>query len=342
VAFQYELPRELIAQRPVEGDRSQARMLHYRHPFTIRDRHVSELTDILRPGDLLVLNDTKVHASRFLLNGELEEVFLLNHLEANRFIALARPLKKCREGMELQLSANLRCRVLKVGEGDVTVEVFRKDRAAHVAETIANEGLVPIPPYIRGGQSDVNDRESYQTVFAENVGSIAAPTAALHFTEALLRALEESGVEICYLTLHVGASSILSVERQLHSGGVGEESFAIPMKTFEALKRAKSFGRRIVAVGTTVTRALESLSDGDWRGDYDFSFRKTKLFIQPGFAFKTINSLMTNFHQSGSTHLALVSAFCGIESVKLAYAHAISERYRFFSYGDSCFFEGVS
>jgi len=335
--FHYDLPPERIAQRPVAGERSASRLLNATGE-TLLDQQVAELPRLLRSGDLLLLNDTKVRPCRFF-PPELpsSEVFLIARCGDRSYRALARPLKRFSVGQAFALSQDMNAVVTHIerAAGEAVLELSAALTTDSLEELIEQQGVMPIPPYIREGRSDSEDRVRYQTVFAQAPGSIAAPTAALHFTEELLTNVRAAGAEIRFLTLHVGLSSILSLERQTGSGKVGSERFVVPKDTFDSIRRAKAEKRRVIGVGTTVTRATESLSESDWRGDYDFAERDTDLFIQPGFTFKVLDLLMTNFHQPGSTHLTLVSAFAGEERIRAAYEHALQSGYRFLSYGDS-------
>jgi S-adenosylmethionine:tRNA ribosyltransferase-isomerase len=329
LSFLYDLPEEQIAQRP--APRGSSRLLVVGEDELV-DRKVSELVEILEPGDLLLLNDTKVLAARFFPK-EVEEILLLEALSPGIFRALARPLRRLKVGQSLVLSRTIIATVVEIGAGEA---VLRLEADGNLEAEIEETGSVPIPPYIRQGRSDRLDRDQYQTVFAKNPGSIAAPTASLHLTDEMLGELQTRGVQINYITLHVGESSILSVARQIESkGSVSAEKFVIPIDTFRAISRTKERGGRIVGVGTTVARAVESLTPADWQGAYDFSFRSTELFISEGFEFNILDYLMTNFHLSGSTHLSLVCAFAGTEQMLRAYQHAVSSGYRFLSYGDS-------
>lgn len=338
--FEYKLPEEQIAQRPISGERSDAKLLVLSKKNGILDRHVRDLPELLERGDLLVLNNSRVVACRFFPDDK-SEIFLAESLSDGRYRILARPLKRFSTGKRVQLSKSITATIETV-DSQKGEAVAKLESERELSSAIEEEGFIPIPPYIRGGHSDDSDKKTYQTVFAEEKGSIAAPTAALHFTTSLFDALKVRGVEVCFLTLHVGLQSILPVERQLSSGGVIPEQFQLSEVTFNAIRKAKSEGRRIVGVGTTVTRALESLSRADWEGSYDFHLRSTDLFIKPGFNFQILDLLMTNFHQSGSTHLSLVSAFAGEEHIWSAYTHAIENNYRFLSYGDSMLLEKAS
>lgn len=335
--FDYELPEELIALRPMEP-RGDARLLVVR-PETLEDRRVRDLPEVLREGDLLVFNDTKViPAQLFGQRRRAESVAeiaatLIDRLAPDCWRALARPGKRLAEGDTIafgELSADV---LSKEEDGSVRLRFDRSGPALDAA--IAEVGSMPLPPYIaRRRKADDQDRRDYQTVFARKEGAVAAPTAALHFDDALLTALDARGVGRETVTLHVGAGTFLPVkvdeiaEHKMHSE-TGELSAA----TAAALNAAREQGRRIIAVGTTAMRVLETAVDQDGR------FRPwsgaTDIFITPGHAIRGVDGLMTNFHLPKSTLLMLVSALMGVERMRAAYAHAIAERYRFFSYGDA-------
>ncbi len=330
MSFNFDLPVELIAERPAA--RGQSRLLIGSTSGKIIDESFSNLAQYVSPGTLMILNDTKVISCRFF-PPEIphSEIFLVKENAPNRFEVMFKRKKEFKLGRKFRLSKSLLGEVVSDGEIFITSE----NSTESVESLIDKEGRIPIPPYIRDGVSDETDFENYQTVFAKNPGSVAAPTASLHFSTELLTELEMNGVEIRYLTLHVGLHSILSTSRQLEAGKVGLEEFIVPGETLKAIGQAKSEDRPVLAVGTTVTRALESLTDKELSGEYDPKFRSTDLFIQPGFKFRVIDRLMTNFHLCGSTHLGLVSAFYGEDRLKRVYQHAVGERYRFYSYGDS-------
>ena len=333
--FEYELPPELIAERPIEGERDRARFLVCRE--SLEDRIVHELPELLPPDTLMLLNDTKVLSCRFFPEVPTRsEVFLVKPLEGQRYSALVKPKKKFKLGLRFKLSPSISAVVVEDAGQEIHLELST-DSKEDLQVLIEREGRTPIPPYIRGGVSDLEDAVRYQTVFAANPGSVAAPTASLHFTESLLERLKSKGVIVKFLTLHVGLHSILPADRQ--SGGVGEEQFVIPPDTFAAIKDWREKKRPILGVGTTVTRAVESLTIEELLGAYDFVPRTTSLFISPGCEFKVLTHLMTNFHLSGSTHLSLVAAFYGEERLRLAYQHAVKKQYRFYSYGDSMLLE---
>lgn len=332
--FEYHLPPELIADRPKE--RGHSRLLIGSASGEIEDTLFYNLPQFIQSGTLLLLNDTKVVSCRFF-PPEIEdsEVFIVKATSATSFKVLFRPKKKFKVGLVFRLSPSLMAEV--IAEDEIALENLSS--SVSLENVIADEGRTPIPPYIRDGVSDASDKVTYQTVFAKNPGSIAAPTASLHFSKSLLQELENKGVEIKFLTLHVGLHSIFSIDRQISSGAIAEEEFIVPEETLLAVGKARLERRPILGVGTTVTRAIESLSDSELNGDYDFKFRPTGLFIKPGFNFRVLTRLMTNFHLSGSTHLSLVGAFYGEERLKSLYNRAVKERYRFYSYGDSMLLE---
>jgi S-adenosylmethionine:tRNA ribosyltransferase-isomerase len=348
--FDYHLPEELIALRPA-SPRDAARLLVVEPgadpPFA--DRSITDLPELLSPGDALVLNDTKVIPAE--LTGRRERdgvtanisVTLTGRLDASRWTALARPAKRLKpgdrvifgEGDEVCLLGSLAATVEDRGrEGEVTLAFDFSD--ASLDEAIANLGAMPLPPYIAARRpADAQDRVDYQTTFARAEGAVAAPTAGLHFTERLMAALAVSGVGVHFVTLHVGPGTFLPV-RSTDTGGhvMHEETGAIAGETAGALNEVKARGSRIVAVGTTSLRLLESATDQ--HGRLAPFFGATNLFITPGYRFRFVDRLVTNFHLPRSTLFMLVAAFSGLETMKQAYAHAIAAQYRFYSYGDAC------
>jgi len=335
--FSFELPKERIASWPAgkTGARSAAKLLHcITATREVFDRTVEALPEILKSGDVLVLNQTKVIPARFrfTLHGKAVELFLLKQLSTEAmpvWEALGNPLHVLAQQQSLKISSSIEADVLR-RTSDNTLEVELRSLSEHsVAELIEREGQTPIPPYIRGGESTELDRMLYQTVFAKESGSIAAPTAGLHFTEALLSRLKEKGVEPCFLTLHVGRHSIQNPSKVSE---VGKEYFSISKKVWSKCLRTRETGSRVVAVGTTSVRALESRARG-------LNNCETELVIAPGFQFQVVDLLFTNTHQPGSTHLALVEAFCGKDALKKSYLHALANDYRFLSYGDAMLFE---
>ena len=333
--FDFELPPELIAQAPIRP-RDAARLLLV-DDGPLREALVRELPDLLRPGDLLVLNDTRVLPTRFFARrgGVAVEVTLVQRIDEAAWWALARPGKRLRPGDTVDLAPNLAATVAgKDQEGRVRLDF------AHAGEPLLDairaRGAMPLPPYIRrprGG--DTRDAADYQSVFARRDGAVAAPTASLHLTEGLLARLDEAGIARCFVTLHVGAGTFAPVKAEDTAGHVMHAEWCeVPAATAEAIASARARGGRIVAVGTTSLRTLESRAEPD--GTVLPGAGDTRLFVTPGFRFRVVDLLLTNFHLPRSTLFMLVAAFSGLERIKAAYAHAIAERFRFFSYGDAC------
>ena len=334
--FDFELPDDLIAQRPV-SPRDAARLLDVA-PDGLHDRGVRDLPGLLRRGDLLVFNDTKVIPARLLgtrRTGGKVEALLIRDLGKGHWLSFARPTKRLKMGDRLAFAGGLGATVAAKNEDGSVVLVF--DRTGHAFLTALEQGgAVPLPPYIRGGTADAQDRSDYQTLFAKYDGSVAAPTAGLHFTPALMAALAEAGIATSGVTLHVGAGTFQPVrvdDTDAHT--MHAEWGEVPEATARAVEATRAAGGRVVSIGTTSLRLLESvarLHDGamkPWAGETD-------IFITPGFRFRAVDLLLTNFHLPRSTLFMLVAAFAGLDRIKAAYAHAVRERYRFYSYGDCC------
>jgi len=334
--YDYELPAERIAQRPLPRGRS--RLLVVDAPGPGRHRTVAELPDLLRAGDLLVVNDTRVIPARLFARrapggGEVE-LLLVEKLDSLRWECLARPGRKARPGTRLEVEAGFGAEVVGKREDGRHTVVF--DRP--VEPELERLGHVPLPPYI-ARDDEASDRSTYQTVYAAEPGAIAAPTAGLHFSAELLDALERRGVERAAVTLHVGIGTFKPVTSELvHEHVMERERYRVPASTAAAVARARAEGRRVVAVGTTVVRTLESAALAG-AGTVAPGDGSTGLFITPGFEFRAVDVLLTNFHLPRSTLLLLVSAFAGREPVLAAYREAIAEGYRFYSYGDAMLVE---
>jgi S-adenosylmethionine:tRNA ribosyltransferase-isomerase len=334
--FDFELPRELIATHPAEP-REAARLLEIGGEPVLRDHHVRDLPNLLRPGDMVVVNDTKVIPARLAgKRGTAKVEITLHKRESDaRWRAFAKGARKLKVGDTVDFAADFAATVADKGEdGEVTLDFSVGGPALMTA--LATYGFTPLPPYIaRPSGPEARDKSDYQTVFARHEGAVAAPTAGLHFTPALLTALDARGIQRATLTLHVGAGTFLPVKvddtdnHKMHS-----EIGVIDAATAEAINDARAKGGRVMAVGTTVTRLLESAADDTGRV-HPFS-GETALFITPGYKFKAIDLLLTNFHLPRSTLFMLVSAFAGLERMKASYEHAKAERYRFYSYGDCC------
>jgi S-adenosylmethionine:tRNA ribosyltransferase-isomerase len=332
--FDYDLPRALIAQHPA-APRDSARLLEIA-PDRLNDLTVRDLPSLLRPGDLLVFNNTKVIPTRlFGKRGAAKiEVTLHRRLGQGLWRAFARPGRRLRLGDEVVFDGGLRAAVVeKLDSGEVTVAFGIGDEALY--DALDRIGAMPLPPYIKRSEADPGDRDDYQTIFAREKGAIAAPTAGLHFTSALLAALDARGVRRQAVTLHVGAGTFLSVtaddprDHRMHA-----ELGSLSPEAAQAVNAAREAGGRIVAVGTTSLRLLETAGDAagrvaEFHGDTD-------LFITPGYRFRVVDLLITNFHLPRSTLLMLVCAFAGTERIKAAYEHAKRAGYRFYSYGDAC------
>jgi S-adenosylmethionine:tRNA ribosyltransferase-isomerase len=322
--FDYALPEELIAQRPLP-ERDASRLLAVDRLTGARThRQFPELLDLLRPGDLLVVNDTRVIPARLIgkkseTGGKVE--LLLVRREGTAWVCLGQASKGLKEGAHLDFDAGLQAEVLEARGGGEYRVAFSADPTAAAS--------MPLPPYITRA-ADAADAERYQTVFARVAGSVAAPTAGLHFTPDLLDKLAAKGIKRATVTLDVGPGTFLPVrDGDIDGHKMHSERCVLPVETAVAIEHAK----RVVAVGTTVVRTLETFAAAGVRaGELD-----TRLFIKPGFEFKTVGALLTNFHLPRSTLLMLVSAFLGTEKTLAAYADAVSHRYRFFSYGDAMF-----
>ena len=350
-SFSYELPKELVAQRPL-AEREKAKLLHARidsdTKVNINDYTFSELPSLLKEGDLIVFNNTKVIPLRFFVaHNEREiELFMLKPQEDGvLWEALARPMKRCREGDVLQLSDGLRARIhgrTICGER-LLIEPLLAEGSDSLVEEITRVGIMPIPPYIRGGRGDARDKLEYQTVFASVPGSAAASTAALHFNESLLEQLHECGIGIRFLTLHMGPASFMPI-KEAGQPVVAPEFYSIPSATIDAIVRCKARGGRVIAVGTSCVRSLEDAAQLD-AGIFEQAEERppcsgeTSLFITPGFDFKVVDLIVTNFHQPRSTHLQLVAAYTGAGSLRDIYQHGIDAEYRFLSYGDGMLLE---
>ncbi|MGN1266423.1 MAG: tRNA preQ1(34) S-adenosylmethionine ribosyltransferase-isomerase QueA [Dorea sp.] len=339
--FYYELPEELIAQDPLE-DRSSSRLLVLNKDSGAVSHHVfKDITDYLHEGDCLVINDTKVLPAR-LIGAKVGtdakiEVLLLKRKENNTWETLVKPGKKAKVGAKISFGDGL-----LVGEVVDIVEegnrLIRFDFEGIFEEILDQLGQMPLPPYIT---HQLEDKNRYQTVYAKHTGSAAAPTAGLHFTPELLEQIEEKGVEIARVTLHVGLGTFRPVkvddilEHHMHS-----EFFQIDEDAAEKINRAKDNGGRIICVGTTSCRTIESAADET--GHLKACSGWTEIFIYPGYKFKTLDCLITNFHLPESTLVMLVSALAGRENVMAAYKEAVRERYRFFSFGDAMFITNES
>ena len=351
-AFDFPLPPELVAQAPA-ATRDGSRLLHLRKPSgTLTHRAFAELPALLRAGDLLVFNDARVIPARLLGKkagtGGKVELLLVRPLGAVStpdalgaaagvaWSCLGQASKGLKPGARVEFDAGL-VAVIEAARGGGEYEV-RFEGAASLGEAIARAGRLPLPPYIERPPTDA-DAERYQTIFARAEGSVAAPTAGLHFTPEVFAALDAKGVQRAFVTLDVGPGTFLPVrDGDVAAHVMHPERYTVPAATRAAVAAAKREGRRVVAVGTTVVRTLESAAGEG--GVPTEGPGETRIFITPGYTFRVVDALLTNFHLPKSTLVMLVSAFAGREQVLAAYAEAVRERYRFFSYGDAMFIEG--
>lgn len=335
--FDFYLPEELIAQTPLEK-RDTSRLLHLdKHTGEIEHKHFYDIKQYLHAGDCLVLNDSRVLPARLIGSrptGGAVELVLLKDIGDNRWECLSRPGRKTKPGQELIFgNSELTAVVQEVTLGGNRIVKFSYEGI--FLEILERLGKMPLPPYIK---EELQDSERYQTVYSKELGSAAAPTAGLHFTKELLAEIEDMGVKICYVTLHVGLGTFRPVkadkieDHQMHS-----EFCIVPEETAETVNAVKRAGGRVIAVGTTSCRTLESFTTQD--GTLQATSGWTNIFIYPGYKFKCIDALITNFHLPESTLIMLVSALAGREHILNAYNTAVKQRYRFFSFGDAMFIE---
>ncbi len=335
----YDLPESLIAQTPIEP-RDHSRMLVYDRKTKVTEhKHFYDIENYLKSGDVLVVNNTRVIPAR-LIGKKIEtgakiEVFLLKKLSQNTYEVLLKPAKKAKIGCEIKFSESLSCEVTKKGEMGIGEVVFKANGIFE--EELEKIGSMPLPPYIH---EKLKNKERYQTVYSKTEGSCAAPTAGLHFTNELLERLKQKGVIIVNVLLHVGLGTFRPVnEENILSHDMHSEYYEISEESAKMINDAISENRRVFAVGTTSVRTLESSNEKI--GDKYFvkaGKGETKIFIYPGYEFKIVQGLITNFHLPESTLIMLVSAFCGLDETLKIYSEAVKEKYRFFSFGDACLF----
>lgn len=333
--FWYDLPQELIAQTPLEKRDSSRLLVMNKETGELSHRHFYDIVEYLNPGDCLVMNDSRVLPARLLGNrptGGAVELLLLRDLGDKKWECLAKPGKKLRPGQEV---------IFGNGELTATVEEVQEDGNRIVRfhyegiflEILEHLGKMPLPPYI---QAELQDQERYQTVYSRETGSAAAPTAGLHFTKELLEQIEKKGVTLAYVTLHVGLGTFRPVKaEQISQHHMHSELCMMSQETAQLLNDTRKRGGRIVCVGTTSCRTLESLVNPD--GTFEEKSKWTDIFIYPGYTFRAMDALITNFHLPESTLVMLVSAFAGRDHILHAYEEAVKERYRFFSFGDAMF-----
>ena len=334
--FYYDLPKELIAQSPMENRASSRLLVYDRSKKTIEDRVFSDIIDYLHPGDVLVRNDTRVIPARIFGHreetGGTMEFLLLKRIDGKRWECLAKPGRRAKPGLTFRVSDELSVTVIDTLEDGNKIIELQYDGI--LEEILDRVGEMPLPPYIT---EKLQDQSRYQTVYAHENGSAAAPTAGLHFTPELLECISDKGIDIVDVLLHVGLGTFrpVSVEN-VEDHHMHSEYYRCTDEAAERINAARRNGGRIIAVGTTSCRTLESIADDD--GIVHAGSGMTDIFITPGYKFKAVDALITNFHLPESTLMMLVSAFASREEVMRVYAHAVEERYRFFSFGDASFF----
>ncbi len=331
--FWYDLPEELIAQTPLEKRDSSRLLVLDKETGQVNHKHFYDVLDYLQPGDCLVMNDSRVLPARLLGHrptGGAVELLLLRDLGEGRWECLAKPGRKCQAGQELLFGDGLlTATVVAVQEDGNRIVQFHYEGI--FLEILEQLGKMPLPPYIK---AELQDQERYQTVYSRQTGSAAAPTAGLHFTRELLEKIREKGVKTAFVTLHVGLGTFRPVKAEDISGHhMHSELCMLNQETADILNETRKAGGRIICVGTTSCRTLESLAGED--GTFRASSKWTDIFIYPGYSFKAMDGLITNFHLPESTLVMLVSAFAGREHILAAYEEAVRERYRFFSFGDA-------
>jgi S-adenosylmethionine:tRNA ribosyltransferase-isomerase len=333
--FDFRLPEELIAQIPL-AERADSRMLVINKEKQSRqDAHFYDLINFLSPEDVLVLNNTRVFPARLFGQSETGakiEIFLIKENEGKVWEALARPARRLKPGKKIIFSDELSAEILdKTEEGKVFIKFETRGNFEQLLDEL---GKTPLPPYIKRGAENIDtDRERYQTIFASERGAIAAPTAGLHFTPEMINGIKSRGITVAEVTLHVGYGTFEPVRvDNLSEHKVSAERCEIPPETANVLNAAKANGKKILAIGTTTTRALESFTDEN--GILKSGIGLADITITPGYKFRFVDKLLTNFHLPQSSLLVLVSAFAGREFILSAYEHAVAERYRFYSYGD--------
>lgn len=334
-SYYYDLPEELIAQTPLEPRDSSRLLVYDRKTGQIEHKIFHDIIDYLNAGDVLVVNNTRVLPARiygYKDTGAKIEILLQKRNDLTNWEAIARPTKRLKVGTVLTFSEHLKCTVKEIGDyGCVKIEFAFDGVFEH---RLSEVGSMPLPPYIK---EKLKDKERYQTVYSKVEGSSAAPTAGLHFTPQLLQKIRDKGVEIVEVLLHVGLGTFRPVkEDNILKHEMHSEFFVMSEENAERLNKAKSEGRRIIAVGTTSVRVLESACEN---GKFLPMKKETQIFIYPSYKFKAVDALITNFHLPESTLIMLVSAFIGRDETMRVYETAVKEKYRFFSFGDACFFK---
>ena len=333
--FDYYLPEHLIAQTPLEKRDESKLLVLDKNTGEIEHKHFKEIIDLLDSNDVLVLNDTKVIPARLIGTNEetnaVIELLMLKNIKDNTWECLTKPAKRIKEGTIVSFGNKLKAKCIEVKDEGIRIFEFIYDGILY--EILDELGEMPLPPYIH---EKLKDKDRYQTVYAKNIGSAAAPTAGLHFTEELLKKIKEKGITICYVTLHVGLGTFRPVNvEDVTKHVMHSEYYQMSKETANILNEAKKTKKRIISVGTTSTRTLETIIKK--YGEFKECSGNTDIFIYPGYKFEAIDALITNFHLPKSTLVMLVSALAGKENIMNAYKIAVEKEYRFFSFGDSMF-----
>lgn len=331
--FYYDLPEELIAQTPLEQRDTSRMLILNKQTGAVTHSHFYNIIDNLNPGDLLVMNNSRVLPARIFGNrvdtGATVEFLLLKQVENNKWETLVKPGKKAKPGTEFDFSGIMKGHVEEIGKEGIRIVRFESEE--NIYSALDKIGQMPLPPYIK---ETLRDKERYQTVYSDPIGSAAAPTAGLHFTEELLEKIKSHGVNTAYVTLHVGLGTFRPVkEDEVTNHIMHSEHYELPQETVDLINETKKNGGRVIAVGTTTTRTLESVARD--KGELVACDGWTDIFIYPPYKFRVLDGLITNFHLPESTLIMLVSAFAGYDNTMNAYNEAVNEKYRFFSFGDS-------
>ncbi len=334
--FNFELPQHLIAQTPLQKRDSSRLLVLNKNTKSFSDKKFTDFVDLLNPNDLLIFNDTRVIKARLFgkkITGGKVEIMIERILDNHHALAHLKTSKKIFDGTIFEVNEDVSVKVVRK-ENDLFYIEFNSNLSSY--DILEKYGHIPLPPYIERN-ADKSDENRYQTIYAKESGAVAAPTAGLHFTNEIFKALNDKKIKYTFLTLHVGAGTFQPVrENDLDHHQMHSESFNVPDKTIQMIDDAKSKNGRIIAIGTTVLRALESKFSEE---TIQSGFKETSIFIKPGYTFKIVDALLTNFHLPKSTLFILVSAFSGSDTMKKLYQHAIKNEYRFFSYGDATFIE---
>ena len=334
--FDFDLPQHLIAQAPLQKRDSSRLLVLNKNTKLFSDKKFVDFVDLLNPNDLLIFNDTRVIKARLFgkkITGGKVEIMIERILDNHHALAHLKTSKKIFDGTIFEVNEDVSVKVVRK-ENDLFYIEFDSNLSSY--DILEKYGHIPLPPYIERS-ADKSDENRYQTIYAKESGAVAAPTAGLHFTNEIFKALNDKKIKYTFLTLHVGAGTFQPVrENDLERHQMHSESFNVPDKTIQMIDDAKSKNGRIIAIGTTVLRALESKFSEE---TIQSGFKETSIFIKPGYTFKIVDALLTNFHLPKSTLFILVSAFSGSDTMKKLYQHAIKNEYRFFSYGDATFIE---